>query len=504
MDNGCFSINSPLLKSSFNEKTSRNHRNVFHQKALKKKKQREEKLKKAAILKQKRKKTALIYQLYTTITHHFPALFEWMREIDDCRKKASPYELAAHLTACLAMFLFKTGSRNEYNQKRENLQFQENYEKLFGFAMPHGDSVHNVIALLNEDQVEQLKQKMVKALLERKSFHKSRYRGKWFRIAIDGSGVVSFDHQHCDQCLHTTSKKGKTHYYHNVLDARLITPNGFSISVATVWIENPEKGHYKKQDCERKAFMRLAAHLKKTFPRLSIIILADGLYPYEGFFAICKANHWALKTTFKEGNLPSLWKQVHEQGCYQLMNHHTEIRYRPNGEKVVQEYCWITDVDYKGYSLNWMECRETVIGKKTNEEGIEEEYRIESSFVHITDLPLTKKNIVKSSETGRMRWKIENEGFNTLKNGGYGMSHKWARVSYQGLKNYYQFMQMGHLINQLMIKNVVFQRDYLQEKNHPTLKSLWDDLISVMKWVELESKTFRKIIQTQRQFRFIT
>jgi hypothetical protein len=65
--------------------------------------------------------------MYCTICQHFPELFDWMREVDDCRKKASTYELAAHLTACLAMFLFKSGSRNQYNQYREDIQFKANY-----------------------------------------------------------------------------------------------------------------------------------------------------------------------------------------------------------------------------------------------------------------------------------------------------------------------------------------------------------------------------------------
>src|SRR5664279_1848370 len=78
--------------------------------------------------------------MYRTIRLHFPELFDWMRKVDDCRKKASNYELAAHLTACLAMFLFKSGSRNQYNQHREDSQFQKNYKRLFGFAMPHGSN----------------------------------------------------------------------------------------------------------------------------------------------------------------------------------------------------------------------------------------------------------------------------------------------------------------------------------------------------------------------------
>jgi hypothetical protein len=69
--------------------------------------------------------------------------------------------LPAHLTVCLAMFLFKAGSRNQYNQHREDIQFQKSYQRLFDFAMPHGDSVQNVMAFLEVSQIEQLKQKMV-------------------------------------------------------------------------------------------------------------------------------------------------------------------------------------------------------------------------------------------------------------------------------------------------------------------------------------------------------
>jgi len=246
-------------------------------------------LKTADISAQKRQQTELVYMIYTTITHHFPDLLEWMREIDDCRKKDSPYELAAHLTACLAMFLFKSESRNGYNNLRKDLRFQQNYQKLFKLDMPHGDSVNNVIEKLDESQLEMLKKKMVQVLLTRKVFHKSRYLGKWFRVAIDGSGVVSYPYEHSPKCLHKTSKNGKTTYFYTVVEARLVTPNGFSISLASEWIENPEK-KYDKQDCERKAFKRLAVKLKEAYPKLPIIILADGLYPYECFFVICETN----------------------------------------------------------------------------------------------------------------------------------------------------------------------------------------------------------------------
>ena len=426
-----------------------------------------------------------------------------MQEVEDCRKKSSNYELAAHLTACLAMFIFKAGSRNQYNQQRDDLQFRQNFEKLFKLPMPHGDSVNNVIELLDESQIEQLKQKMIKALLDRTTFHKSRYRGKWFRIAIDGSGVTSFDHRHCSQCLTSTSKKGKVTYSHNVLDARLVTPNGFSISIATVWIENP-KGDYDKQDCERKAFLRLADRLKKAFKRLPIIILADGLYPYEGFFNKCQENSWAFSVTFKEGCLPSVWRELNNMKRLQMGNTRARVYGLTKGKKVKRVYSWVNGIDYKGYTLNWLDCKETKRWTETNEQGKPVEKSKTSIFCHITDLPVNWDNIEDTSDTGRLRWKIENEGFNTLKNGGYGMKHKWVRKSYQGLKNYYQFMQMGHLINQLMVKSVEFQTNYMQGKNHPAEKSFWSDMVTMLKWAKIKLKKLRDIRQTRRQFILIT
>ena len=436
-----------------------------------------------------------------TVRQHFPELLDWMREVDDCRQKASEYALAAHLTACLAMFLFKAGSRNQYNQYREDELFRRNFRRLFGFGMPHGDSVQNVIKLLNVDQIEQLKYKMVQALIQRKTFHPTRYRDKWLRIAIDGSGMGSYDHKRDDQCLHKTSKKGKETWFHSVLEARLVTPQGFSISIATEWIENPEDGEYDKQDCERKAFTRLADKLKTQYPRLPMLILADGLYPYEGFFAICEANQWAFCVTFKEGNLPSAWKKVNELKPFQVTNTSREALYLPSGKVVEQVFVWVADVTYKGHTFNWLECLETVTTPNSDESKVKSET---TRFVQITNLPINASNIAGTSSTGRLRWKIENEGFNTLKNGGYEMEHQYARKSYIALKNYFQFMQMAHLIHQLMTINTRFQEKFMKAKNHPTLKNIWRDLVSAMQWFDFDEQELEYRIGIRHQFRFST
>jgi len=273
-------------------------------------------------------------------------------------------------------------------------------------------------------------------------------------------------------------------------------------------IEKPEDEGYDKQYCERKAFKRLADKLKKAYPRLPIIILADALYPYEGFFAICEANQWAYQCTFKEGNLKTVWDEVHAltklNANKTRITTHYEATDKNRKKKIIRTYQWVSDIDYNGRTINWLQCHESITWTEENKEGINEKRTEEVTFAHITNLSLEEETITQSSHTGRLRWKIENEGFNTLKNGGYGMEHKWARKSYQGLKNYFQFMQMAYLINQLVVKRTRFQEEYLQGKNHPTLVSIWQDLIAAMKWAKIKIRKLKKILATKIQFRLVT
>ena len=424
--------------------------------------------------------------MFKTIAHFFPNLFVRIRQIEDYRPK-SEYELAELITAGIAMFLFKEGSRNAFNNDRQEENFAANYQKVFKMRLPHMDTVDHVMRMLNESEFEQLKTTMVRSLLDKKSLHKFRFLKHWFIVAVDGSGIMSFSEKHCEHCLHKTSSNGKITYFHNVMEAKLICRNGFSISLVTEWIENPA-GDYKKQDCEQKAFKRLAVTLKRLYPRLPICIAADGLYPNQPFFEICKNNNWHFVVTFEDGNLPSVWKKIEQQNPdYQLSQDTTE-----NTKKIHREYRWINLIDYHGYQLNWVECAETVVISKDNKETV-------SRFVYLTDIRITESNVAEIVQAGRLRWKIENEGFNTQKNLGYNLQHKYSRVSWRAAKNYYQCLQIGHLINQLLELSSKF-KELLKGKM--TIKHLWKFLIGFLIFGEVDDEKIALLQQLRTQIRF--
>jgi hypothetical protein len=429
-------------------------------------------------------KKNLIPKLYKTIAHHFPHLLNKIREIEDFRRKKK-YELAELIMAAVVMFVFKKGSRNAFDNEREEEEFRNNYEKIFKVRFPHMDTVDNAMRALDEKCLEKLKTVLVKNLIKKKSFHKYRLMGKYHRVVVDGTHVMTVRKGHCEHCLHRTSgKTGKTTYFHNILEAKLVCENGFCISLGTEWIENPN-GEYDKQDCELKAFVRLAEKLKTDYPRLPICIEADGLYPNQTFFRICKENGWEWLITFKDGNLPSLWKEVLVLKELEEENSRRHIIHK-DGKNILHTYTWVRDLDCCGFAVNWFECVEEADSKTTR-------------FVHISSLEPDYHNILEMTESGRMRWKIENEGFDIQKNHGYGLGHQYSRVSVRAAKNYHQCMQIAHMICQLFELSSLF-RPLLTGKM--TVRHLWIHMLGEIRHLSMSMKALNAMAERRMQFRY--
>ena len=70
---------------------------------------------------------------------------------------------------------------------------------------------------------------------------------------------------------------------------------------------------------------------------------------------------------------------------------------------------------------------------------------MERGFQWITNIGLTRNNLEEMICAGRGRWKTENEGFNTQKNGIYDIEHLNSRDS-NAMKNYYLLTQIADIM----------------------------------------------------------
>jgi hypothetical protein len=311
--------------------------------------------------------------------------------------------------------------------------------------LPHYDTINNFLCNLKPIEIEKIRDYMIKELFKKRSLEVFRLLGKYWCIAVDATGLFSFTERHCEHCLKKefknkdTGEIERTLYYHNVLEAKLVAGD-MVFSIATEFIENEDE-NVSKQDCELKAFKRLAVTLKKKYPKLPICLLGDSLYACEPVFEICNKNGWKYLMRFKEGRIKSVAEE------FNILKG-TETKTTLKGKEIINS-AWINDIVYNDRSVNLIE---------TEVEVITEDKQEKKDFVYITDIKITKRNADEIIYFGRSRWKIENQGFNNQKTKRYNLEHANSK-NYNAMKNHYLITQLADILRQLYEKGVDKIRD---------------------------------------------
>ncbi len=323
----------------------------------------------------------------------------------------------------------------EFNKERvtKNLfRFMGEKEKAY---LPHAVTVNEYLERLEPEELQEIQQKQVYELIRRKTFDDAKFHKKWL-VIVDGTQTYSGRRKLNDRCLERHYNKGTeeetVNYHCDVLEAKIVLGESLIVSIASEFIENNGEDAEKqkemseeerKQDCETKAFKRLSGKVKKAFPRLPIILLADSLYASEPVMEIRRDNHWEFIIRYKTGSIPGIteeYEKIPEKGSAG----HAEF---------------INDIDYNGKAVNMLRFRE---------EKISNGETVQARFQWLTGIRITEKNADKIAGAGRKRWKIENEGFNRQKNWQGDITHacSWDATA---MKNHYLMVQIADMVKQL-------------------------------------------------------
>ena len=388
------------------------------------------------------------------------------------------------------MFVFRLGARRQINHKlRGNGPSRAKSKVWFGTEeVPHGDTLNYSFKRVDADEVQEAISGMVNTLIRRKVLERWRLIG-YFLVAIDGTGMLTFRERHCEHCLAKKLRNGKTLYYHPVLEAKLVTANGFAFSLMTQFIENTDP-KADKQDCETKAFYRLAERIKARFPRLRICLLLDGLFAGGPTMQICEDNRWRYMIVLQNDDLVNVHRSFKVAWASEKENH-KRVRIGQQSE-IVQDYRWINRLDYldsenRTHYPNVLECVET----KPSRMG---------KHMWLTNFPITARNVdTLANDGGRLRWKIENEGFNVQKNGGFNLEHPYSQNENAG-KVFYFLLQIAYLIFQLMEKGSLFRNAF--PKGVGSLKNIAFRLLEAWRNLRLSAVDFCSLYGGRYQIRF--
>lgn len=395
----------------------------------------------------------ILKALMGTVNHYFGNFESLFAHVDDLRSPAKvTYSIAGLAFVGVLMFLFHLGSRRQIRLLLQTPCSVETFENLFHVeSIPHGDTLNDAFCKMKPEQVQEVICTGIRSLIRKKVLYPYRVLDKYFVIAGDGTGTLSFPQRHCPHCL-TQTHNGKTIYYHKVFETKLVTHNGFAFSLMTNFIENAGENP-KKQDCELNAFYRLAPQLNKAFPRLPMLLVLDGLFACGPVFEMCRTNGWKFMIVLKDKDIPSINQEFESLRPLQSHNH---LTWR-TGKKaeITQEFRWVNDIMYtdsekREHTISVVECLET----KPNNQGALQT----TKHKWITNNQVTERNVVAlANDGGRMRWKIENQGFKAQKTEGYELEHAYTNNP-NSAKVFYYLLQIAHMIAQLLYNGSLIGR----------------------------------------------
>ena len=234
-----------------------------------------------------------------------PVLLKRLEKVKDPRNpRKIRHKMTVLLIYGILCFAFQMASRREATREMTRPMFMANLRRLFPELedLPHHDTLARILERVDVNEIEQAHVDMIRHLIRGKKFQHYLIAG-CYPVAIDGTQKFTRAQLWDVGCLERKlrSKKDennaqeqeeKKQYYVYVLEANLAFQNGMVLPLLSE-VLSYTKGDDKKnkQDCEQRAFKRLAERLKTCFSHLRIMVLLDGLYPNGPIMKVCHKSN---------------------------------------------------------------------------------------------------------------------------------------------------------------------------------------------------------------------
>jgi hypothetical protein len=319
--------------------------------------------------------------------------------------------------SAFAMFFMQSSSFLSFQRRMEEGQGRSNCQSLFGIErIPSDNYIRDILDEADPELLHPCFEQVEAHLREPRVLERFGRMGGRPMISFDGTETVNSQKIHCVHCLRRKLANGKTEYYHSLLGAIVVAPGHKRvIPLAPEFISNEDGA--EKQDCERNAAKRWYQKHGERLHSLRPIYLGDDLFSCQPIVTMLTSKGDDFIFTCKPGSHKSIYDFIDgaELECCQ----HQKTAGKRKVKTTTYTYRWIEGVPLRdgkdAAAVNWASL---VI---RDAQG-----KVTYSSAWVTSLPINAKNIVELIDCARARWKIENEGFNVLKNHGYELEHNFG------------------------------------------------------------------------------
>jgi len=409
-----------------------------------------------------------------------PGLIKIVREqfsrINDTRRQGSIiFTLPDTLCAALAMFQFKWPSLLQFDEMSHgNQTVMGNLRRLYHLSSVASDS-----------QMRQILDPVEPCELRRafRAVHSSAQRGKVledfaifdnrYLLSIDGTGLFSSTKVKCAQCGVKKHRNGVTEYYHQSLVAVIVHPEQKTVLPMDFEPIVKSDGD-KKNDCERNASKRLLAAINQGYSKRKFIVLEDALAANAPHIQLLMDCDMDFIINIKPVGNASLFDAMHERF---LLKQVTEGE-QTQSDGSARGYRFAADMplnaSHPNIRVNMIEYWEV---DKLDPE------KVTLNMSWITNLQISPENVFDIVQAARTRWKVENEGFNTLKNQGYNDEHNYGHGKQNLSSTLVGLMLLSFLIDQLQQHSCQLYKQ--ARKALRVQKVMWESMRSVIRLIEI-------------------
>ena len=406
-----------------------------------------------------------------------PGILAMFTTVEDPRNpKKITHNLPVVILYGIIIFLSHTTSRRAANREVGGSKIAELMQGILPeFAStPHADTLARLLKGIDDGILERHYEELIKGFVKSDKFREVN-PGR-ILVAADGTQLFSRRYRWDERALSSNAgDPDKERYYAYALESVLIMDNGMVLPLLTEPLENGERlDGNGKQDCETKAFQRLAERIMKVLGKGSVTIVLDGLYATGPMMSICRNYGWEFMITLKRECLKSVWED--HEGLQKIEMENT--LYAQWGDRN-QIYRWSNDITYtygknhKKLILNVVTCTETWKEANARKGGIPTEKRTE--YAWLSSSKINAKNVFTlCTKIARNRWRIENH-FLVLKHKGYSYTHCFS-LDWGTIKGFHSLSKFANFINTFIAYSETMADAVVAEGISGAVKKVWGSI----------------------------
>ena len=410
-------------------------------------------------------------------------------EIPDCRAKNTKFSLSDVLMSGYGVFSLKCNSLLQFDKKRQDVTEMENIKSVFKVEnVPCDSQMRNVLDEVDSEKLRPAFTKIFAQLQRGKVLERMTYFNDHYLLSLDGIEVYSSEKNFSENCLSRKLRNGTIEYYQQFLGAVIVHPERKEVIPLCPEMIIKQDGN-DKNDCERNAAKRFLKKFRNEHPHLKTIVIEDALaanaphirklQKYNCRYIIGvkpKGNKFLFN--YVEKAIEENSNDVVESEIKELATHNPKGQKRKKAKTVTHKFRFMNNIPLnesnKDVKVNFLEYWE-----------IDEQNEKPKHFSWITDIEVTKANSYKLMRSGRARWKIENETFNTLTNQEYNLKHNFGLGGKNLSTNFILLMMLAFLVDQIQqLCCPLFQAAL---KKLGGKKYLWSEIISLFTRFEIDS-----------------